>query len=266
MKQAMADPTIRVPNWEKFQHYKTRTPPWIKLYRDILNKPEWFKLSGDACKLLAECWLLASEDQYGEIHLSTDDLTWRLRRTDADHTRRTLQELAALEFLDISDHDASAMLAPCRQDAIPETEGETETEAEKEQMTRPGASAALVPVEPVQGEWSHDPQAPLATQELIGAWIKHYEKRNGRRPPGKDIPKQGAVAKRICDGHTAEEVVYAFLGIDHLFPYSKGEPWDLFDLEKKFTKAMAAAQDHPDIKRQREEEAFMEAIGHREAA
>jgi hypothetical protein len=156
------------------------------------------------------------------------------------------------------------MPSGCHSDAKPITDHGIRNTDDGEQKA--GASAALVPVEPVQGEWSHDPQAPLPTQELIGAWVKHYEKRNGRRPPGKDIPKQGAAAKRICDGHTAEEVVYAFLGIDHLFPYSKGEPWDLFDLEKKFTKAMAAAQDHPDIKRQREEAAFMEAIGHREAA
>jgi hypothetical protein len=149
---------------------------------------------------------------------------------------------------------------------VPVKVSEVKARQGKAREEEPGASAALVPVEPVQGEWSHDPQASLPTQELMGAWIKHYEKRTGKRPPGSDIPKQGAVAARICEKHTAEEVVYAFLGIDHLFPYSKGEPWDMFDLEKKFSKAMAKAQDHPDIKRQREEAAFMEAIGHREAA
>ena len=54
---------IRIKNWEKFQHYKGRNPPWIKLHRQLLQNREWHQLSGDASKLLVECWLLASEHE-----------------------------------------------------------------------------------------------------------------------------------------------------------------------------------------------------------
>jgi hypothetical protein len=126
-------PTIRIRKWDQFQHYKERTPPWIKLHRSVLDKREWYALSGDACKLLAECWLVASEDPDGWIPLSTADLTWRLRRSDPSHMATLLQELERLDFVDLSDHDSRPPLAERTHDASTaldrgEAEGETETE------------------------------------------------------------------------------------------------------------------------------------------
>jgi len=112
--------TWRIKNWTKFQHYKHRDPPWIKLHRGLLNDPEWFALSGDASKLLANCWLLASENN-GELPpLST--VAFRLRMTEKRAAELFLQLKHWLET------DASMMLAERKQVATTETETETETE------------------------------------------------------------------------------------------------------------------------------------------
>lgn len=109
---------VRIKNWDDFQHYKGRTPPWIKLYRKLLDDPEWFALSGDASKMLANCWLLASEHD-GELpDLAT--IAFRLR----------MSEKRAAELISQLSHwlegNASMMLAPCKQDACLETERETD--------------------------------------------------------------------------------------------------------------------------------------------
>ena len=102
---------IQIPNWDAFQHYRNRRPPWIKLYRDLLDKREWRELSGDASKLLADCWLLAAESKVpGFIDMSAVDLSWRLR-IDRLQTVRLLQELVKAGFIEWDEADASKMLA-----------------------------------------------------------------------------------------------------------------------------------------------------------
>ena len=109
---------IRIKNWDDFQHYKGRTPPWIKLYRKLLDDPEWFALSGDASKMLANCWLLASEHD-GELpDLAT--VAFRLRMSE----KRTGELISQLHHW--LEGNASTMLAPCKQDACLETERETD--------------------------------------------------------------------------------------------------------------------------------------------
>ena len=110
----------RIKNWHKFQHYKHRDPPWIKLHRGLLNDPEWFALSGDASKMLACCWLLASEHD-GELP-PVKTMAFRLRMTE----RRVTELISQLDHW--LEHDASKMLAERKQDATTETETETETE------------------------------------------------------------------------------------------------------------------------------------------
>jgi hypothetical protein len=126
---------MRIRNWDKFQHYTHRCPPWIKLYRDLLNDHEWMSLSGDASKLLACCWLIASE-QAGELP-ELGVIAWRVRM---DPT------LVAKLFSELDhwiEHDASDTLAPCKHNASEvllqsrvETETETETETEARASTR----------------------------------------------------------------------------------------------------------------------------------
>lgn len=103
---------MRIRNWERFQHYKYRRPPWVRIYRALLEDPEWYALSGDASKLLVECWLIASENN-GELP-PMKTLAFRLRRT--------LKELEALitELDHWLEGDASTMLADREQDATPE--------------------------------------------------------------------------------------------------------------------------------------------------
>jgi hypothetical protein len=123
----LREPTVKVPNWGTFQHYKDRSPPWIKLHRQLLNNRHWNALSDGAGKLLPELWLVAAESDDGSITASTEDLAWRLRR-DPETMAALLIELERGEFLDLSVHDASIVIAGCLQDASTEGEGEAERE------------------------------------------------------------------------------------------------------------------------------------------
>jgi hypothetical protein len=55
--------SLKIKNWQSFQHFKDRCPPWIKLYREILDDPDWHELDSDAAKVLIMLWLVASEDK-----------------------------------------------------------------------------------------------------------------------------------------------------------------------------------------------------------
>ena len=97
----------------------------------------------------------------------------------------------------------------------------------------------------------------LQANELLGFWIDQQIS----KPATPQITKQGAAAKRICLAYSREQVVQAAVGISQLFPYSGGEPWDLFDLERKFAKAMEAANNNPDVKIQRDIQHTLEILG-----
>lgn len=75
------------------------------------------------------------------------------------------------------------------------------------------------------------------TQALVAAWIEVQPE----RPSGSEIGKQGAVAKRLAEKHEPRRLAIALYGMDRVYPFSDGEPWDLFDLERKFSKACNAA-------------------------
>ena len=72
--------TIKVKDWNKFQHFKDRKPPWIKLYRDLLDDLEWHELDPVAAKALVAIWLIASESD-GELP-EMKKLAFRLRVTE----------------------------------------------------------------------------------------------------------------------------------------------------------------------------------------
>jgi hypothetical protein len=72
--------TIKVKDWNKFQHFKDRKPPWIKLYRDLLDDLEWHELDPVAAKALVAIWLIASEND-GELP-EMKKLAFRLRVTE----------------------------------------------------------------------------------------------------------------------------------------------------------------------------------------
>jgi hypothetical protein len=118
--------TITPKNWNTFQHYKDRKPAWIKLHHALLDDYQ-FSCLPVASRALAPClWLLASEYEGGEITAPPDEIAFRLRMSASD-----LFE-ALKPLIDSGFFIASNPLADCKQDAIPEIEGEIEEESKKD--------------------------------------------------------------------------------------------------------------------------------------
>jgi hypothetical protein len=123
---------ILVPKkWADFQHYKDRCPPWIKLHSDLLNDRVFMRLPLASKALAPLLWLLASESKDGRFDASLDELEFRLRLSRSD-IETGLKSLIDNGFF----LDASTMLAPCLQTAIPETEGEAEKEESKQERAK----------------------------------------------------------------------------------------------------------------------------------
>ena len=121
-------------NWLKFQHYKDRCPPWIKLHRDILNDRVFASLPIASKALAPLLWLLASESKDGSFDAASEELAFRLHIASKD-IDAGLKPLIEKGFF----VDASTMLAPCLQPAIPEREGEREGEREADKKSRAAA-------------------------------------------------------------------------------------------------------------------------------
>ena len=134
-------------NWAVFQHYKDRCPPWIKLHRDLLNDRVFMCLPLASKALAPLLWLLASESKDGSFDGSLDELVFRLHITPKEY-EDGIKPLINKGFFVV----ASGVLAECYQDAIPETEGEKETETKKE--TKKNAVACPLDVsEQVWQDW-----------------------------------------------------------------------------------------------------------------
>lgn len=114
---------MRIKNWKKFQHFKDRKPPWIKLYRDILDDVEWHELDAQSAKVLVMLWLIASENDNGELP-SFKSLAFRLRISESS-IKSTINKLS--HWLD---HDDISAISSEYQCDAPETETETETKRE----------------------------------------------------------------------------------------------------------------------------------------
>jgi hypothetical protein len=165
---------IRVVHWSKFQHYKNRNPPWIKLHRALLDNREWHALSGDASKLLAACWLIASEYDDGTIPMDAKEFAWRLRRDDTDQVSTLLYELSERGFVHLDGYDdASKALADCKQDASNVLDrgeerrgrGEAEAEAEVTEKRESSKRARALP-----DSWGpNDAHRELATERGVDA-------------------------------------------------------------------------------------------------
>jgi hypothetical protein len=136
-------------NWGVFQHYKDRCPPWIKLHRDLLNDRVFMCLPLASKALAPLLWLLASESKDGTFDGSLDELVFRLHITPKDY-QDGVKPLIDKGFFVV----ASGVLAECYQDAIPETEGETETKKEKEIKKKATVVACPVSVnEQLWNDW-----------------------------------------------------------------------------------------------------------------
>ena len=113
-------------NWAIFQHYKDRCPPWIKLHRDLLTDRSYMCLPIASKAIAPMLWLLASESKDGVFDGSLDELVFRLHITPKEY-QDGVKPLIDNDFFIL----VSGVLAERKQDAIPETEGETETETKK---------------------------------------------------------------------------------------------------------------------------------------
>jgi hypothetical protein len=121
---------LRPKNWKKFQHYNDRCPPWIKLHRDLLNNKDFMFLPFASKALAPMLWLLASETKDGTFDAGVEELMFRLRIT-AKEAEDGVKSLIERGFFELAEPEASEVLADCYQVAIPEREGETETERKK---------------------------------------------------------------------------------------------------------------------------------------
>lgn len=163
---------MKIRNWERFQHYKTRNPPWVKLHKQLLDNPEWSNLPDHAARLLVELWLLASEAG-GELP-SADRIAFRVRRP-LKSVSASLKVLLDIGFLE----DASNVLATCLHDASPETEAE-----EEKRQKRAETKAAVT--------------------EVFEYWVMRRSSvlnTNGGVPPTLSATRSNKIKARLGDGY-----------------------------------------------------------------
>jgi len=157
-------------NWSEFQHYKDRRPPWIKLHRSLLDDRDFIMLPTASKALAPLLWLLASEGKEGKFNATPDELAFRLRMTASEIDKGIKPLLDKGFFL-----DASTMLAPCSQDAVPETERETERETEKRENPVKNLDSFYEKMpDSITSKWSAD-QIKTKAEDLVD-----YCKRKGK--------------------------------------------------------------------------------------
>lgn len=182
--------TLRVYNWDKFQHYKDRDPPWIKLHKRLLDNPDWHTLPDRDAKALISLWLIASENK-GELP-EIDVLAFRLR-------------LASKIVVDICKSlvdngflvDASGVLAECLHDARPE-ERRGEAEAEEDLSVDDEKGGDRWPPKPEKRNGQF-----LYPQPFEQAWAVYPDRRGSN-------PKAGAYRAfraRVKDGEDPDDLI-----------------------------------------------------------
>lgn len=156
-------------NWGEFQHYKDRSPPWIKLHKKILDDRAFMSLPLASKALAPMLWLLASEDKEGVFDASVDELSFRLRITEKEVEQGLNPLLDNGFFL-----DASTMLAPRLQVAVPETE-KRQRRVETERGTRLPADWKLTQefydaVKKIKPDWP-DSHIKIVADSFKDFWI-----------------------------------------------------------------------------------------------
>ena len=96
----MMGATLRVKNWEHFQHYRDRSPPWIKLHRAVLDDADFMRLTDAQRSHLMLIWLVAASSE-GRIPDDADFLSRRL----VTSSKLDLEALIAAGFL-VAEPDA----------------------------------------------------------------------------------------------------------------------------------------------------------------
>lgn len=223
-------PTIRIPKWSEFQHYKNRNPPWIKLHRQLLNKRGWRGLDPFAAKLLVEVWLVASETNDGNIELSTADLTWHLRYHESEVQRvaRGLVDLASLSLIELCDHDASNVLAECLQVASAE---ERERRVEESSVSKETGELHSPKIETVETSKAETPdEAWKRLQPLLPPAIRKHAWL-GDDPPTEprnwNMGREISIAKQLLKQFTPEELIGGIETYREAHAVPGDKPWSL---------------------------------------
>lgn len=175
--------TIKIVNWEKFQHYKRRNPPWIRLYRDVMDSDEWRSLPDAAKALLPELWLMASEGHPGgSLSAELEGIAWKTGRpiSSCQDLLYPLAVLAEASFIKLPASMTASILAIT--DASPialipastavsqsqRTETETETETTLDQPKKRDPKNLYVDVEEFRLFGNDFGVDPAKIEEILG--------------------------------------------------------------------------------------------------
>lgn len=117
---------IRVTNWTRFQHYKTRKPPWVKFYTELLHPQNKLNALPVPTRFLFDRLLLLAAEWDNAIP-NDSELIANLLRMDQRDVSEGLADLAKGKWISQTktNRRASKTLANLQD---PETEAEAETE------------------------------------------------------------------------------------------------------------------------------------------
>jgi hypothetical protein len=223
----MTSITLAPKNWDSFQHYKDRAPAWIKLHKGLLNDFAFARLPVDSRALAPMLWLLASEYEGGRIVSSLPELAFRLHMIEGE-LAKALNPLIESGFFIVD----SGSLAPCRQDAIPEKEGEREKQGKKEGEKNIRAVA--------------DATRTIPRPEDFARFWEEYPKREGGNPKKTAAIKfftkvrQGADPEAIIAGARLFAADVLRLGTEPRF-VAQAVTWLSQERWQDYTEAPAAA-------------------------
>lgn len=162
-------------------------------------------------------------------------------------------------FPDVGDtqsHSASPTPSPSGGDTRSRITDNGERITDNGEKTPPDGDA-----DPSPEDWQSEEVGNWNGGQVFAAYVEYCQRRGWPDPPKSQRGKLGAACKRIGDANSPRQITMAMVGMGNLFPHSAGEPWDPMDLERKFSKAHAAATKSEDL----QEQAFAEAFLSREA-
>lgn len=199
-------------SWADFQHYKDRAPPWIKLHKSLLDNFEFQCLPVASRALAPMLWLLASEQETGEIDATPKKLAFRLRMTERE-VADALKPLIDNGFFSVTQDDSDA-LAECKRDAMPETEKRREEKEDRFEIfwkaypRKVGKDAARKAFD------KRKPDSNLLKQ-MLQAIAKQSESQAWMKDGGQYIPHPSTWLNegRWQDGESSESPSAQFAGV-----------------------------------------------------
>jgi len=182
---------IKPKNWSDFQHYKDRSPKWIKLHRGLLDDFEFHCLPLASRALAPMLWLLASEDDDGQVCCNWEKLAFRLR-CGAEEIEQAVKSLIEGGFFTVVQNASKPLAELERNASLEKSKSREEREESKNGANAPDGYST----------------------EFESAWSK-YPKRAGGNPKSKAWKAWKA---RIADG---ESVSVMTAGVDRYATFAR---------------------------------------------